>query len=95
MDVIMNATQRTLAPLRAVVSVRNVYGSTMVYPVCADAIRFACIAGTKTLSAQVLAHMVALGVDIVYGGDTARTADLMADVARLAQGERAGLRGAL
>jgi hypothetical protein len=89
----MNAAPRTVAPRKVVVSVRNVYGNSMVYPVCADAMNFALIAGTKTLSAQVLAYVAALGFEIVYGGDTQRTTQVMADVARLSQGPRAGFRG--
>lgn len=47
------------------VEVRSVYGNTMVYPACADARRFAEIAGTKTLSHGVLCLIEALGYTII------------------------------
>ena len=49
---------------RLVVSVRNVYGNDMVYPVNETAKLFAKIAGTKTLRGETLMYAEALGFDI-------------------------------
>lgn len=43
---------------------RSVYGEWKVYPACADARRFAEIAGTKTLTHQTLCLIEALGYTI-------------------------------
>ena len=49
------------------VSLRNVYGSGLVYPVCDNAKEFASIAGTKTLSESAIESIRRLGysVDII------------------------------
>ena len=46
------------------VTVREVYGVPTVYPACPDAVRFAEIAGTKTLTDRTLRLIVALGYTI-------------------------------
>jgi hypothetical protein len=43
------------------VCVREVYGNTLVYPVCTKALAFAKIAGKKTLTPEVLTEIKALG----------------------------------
>jgi hypothetical protein len=43
------------------VCVREVYGNTLVYPVCNKALSFAKIAGKKTLTPEVLTEIKALG----------------------------------
>ena len=53
------------------VQVKSVYGEEKVYPVCDAAKTFAKIAGTKTLTREVLAHISNLGygIDAVAYGD--------------------------
>ena len=46
------------------VSVRQNYGQEAIYPVCDAAKSFARIAGTRTLTREVLTHVRALGYDI-------------------------------
>lgn len=46
------------------VNVREVYGSPVYYPNCAASQLFAQIAGTKTLTKKVLAHILALGYEV-------------------------------
>jgi len=48
------------------VQVRDVYGTEKVYPICADAMQFAYIAGTTTLTRRVLKCIETLGYDITY-----------------------------
>lgn len=48
------------------VQVRDVYGTEQVYPICDDALRFAAIAGTTTLTKRVLKCVEALGYTITY-----------------------------
>jgi len=43
---------------------KDVYGSRLVYPACANAQHFATIAGTKTLSNTVLKTIISMGYDI-------------------------------
>jgi hypothetical protein len=43
------------------VCVREVYGNTLVYPVCPKALSFAKIAGKKTLTPEILTEIKALG----------------------------------
>ena len=43
------------------VCVREVYGNTLVYPVCPKALSFAKIAGKKTLTPEVLTEIKVLG----------------------------------
>lgn len=47
------------------ICIRNVYGTTKAYPHNAVAREFARIAGTVTLSAEVLKSAICLGFDIV------------------------------
>ena len=46
------------------VEVRNVYGNTLVYPVCDTAKLFARIANKTTLNASILNDVVQLGYQI-------------------------------
>lgn len=48
------------------VEIRQQYGNTVLYPVCEDALRFAAIAGTTTLTERVLTCVKGLGYDINY-----------------------------
>lgn len=48
------------------VQIRDVYGVEKVYPVCHDALKFAAIAGTTTLTKRVLKCVEALGYNITY-----------------------------
>ena len=52
-------TDRTIT-----VQVRDVYGRPMVYPACPQAVTFAAIAGTRTLSDGVLHLIESLGYSI-------------------------------
>lgn len=47
--------------MEIVVHIKDVYGSTLVYPVCEKAKLFAKLAGTKTLTREALGHIAALG----------------------------------
>ena len=47
------------------IEIRTQYGNTLAYPVCQAAKLFSRISGTKTLSAQALKDIQALGFDIV------------------------------
>jgi copper chaperone CopZ len=46
------------------VQIKNVYGNELIYPVNDVAVNFARIAGTKTLTREVIAHIKALGVKV-------------------------------
>lgn len=46
------------------ITVRDVYGVPTIYPACPDAVRFAEIAGTKTLTERTLRLVQALGYTI-------------------------------
>ena len=46
------------------VRIANNYGKRVIYPVCTDAMRFAEIAGTLTLTDHVLTVIKALGYTI-------------------------------
>jgi len=48
------------------VEIRSQYGNTVLYPACEDAMRFAAIAGTTTLTERVLTCVRGLGYDITY-----------------------------
>lgn len=50
--------------LKIVVKTKNVYGKELVYPICEKAALFARLAGTKTLSDNVLGDIIALGYAI-------------------------------
>jgi hypothetical protein len=45
---------------------RDVYGTEKVYPICDNAMQFASIAGTTTLTERVLKRIEALGYTITY-----------------------------
>ncbi len=47
------------------VTVRRVYGMPVIYPADANALSFAAIAGTKTLTRQTVRHIKNLGFEIV------------------------------
>jgi hypothetical protein len=51
--------------MKIYVSVKNVYGQTLVYPACPKAAIFAAVARTKTLSHDVLTRIENLGYEIV------------------------------
>lgn len=46
---------------------RNNYGNVAFYPVCDSAKHFAAIAGTVTLTTDVLKHIKALGYEVKVG----------------------------
>ena len=48
------------------VEIRSQYGVQVFYPICEDALRFAAIAGTTTLTERVLTCVRGLGYDITY-----------------------------
>jgi hypothetical protein len=50
--------------MRIQVDIRSQYGNTVAYPICDAAKLFARISGTKTLPAQTLKDIQALGFDI-------------------------------
>jgi len=51
--------------MQITVTIREVYGNPVVYPVCITARLFASIAGTKTLSLATLKKIDALGYSIM------------------------------
>jgi len=46
------------------VEVRSVYGNETVYPVCDKAVLFCQIAGTRTLTRDMVTHIRALGYEV-------------------------------
>ena len=46
------------------VTIKNNYGRDVIYPACKDSELFAMIAGTKTLSREVLTAIKALGYTV-------------------------------
>lgn len=48
------------------IEIRMQYGNQVFYPICEDAMRFAAIAGTTTLTERVLMCVRGLGYDITY-----------------------------
>ena len=46
------------------IEIRNNYGQDMAYPACSTARKFAAIAGTKTLTAEVITYIKAIGFQI-------------------------------
>lgn len=48
------------------VEIRDQYGNRVFHPVCEDAMRFAAIAGTTTLTERVLTCVRGLGYEITY-----------------------------
>jgi hypothetical protein len=48
------------------VEIKDQYGNKVFYPACEDAMRFAAIAGTTTLTERVLNCVRGLGYDIKY-----------------------------
>ena len=53
------------------VKIRNAYGRDIIDPVCDKAKLFAEIAGTKTLTAEAIYKIIALGVKLnIVAGET-------------------------
>lgn len=50
------------------VTVKDVYGQELVYPVCDQAKRLAALVGTKTLTTVTLRQWVAMGGQLQYVG---------------------------
>ena len=48
------------------VEIRDQFGNQVFHPACEDALRFAAIAGTTTLTERVLTCVKGLGYDINY-----------------------------
>lgn len=48
-----------------VVKTKNVYGKELVYPVCKDAVLFAYLANSKTLTDNSIATILSLGYKIL------------------------------
>ena len=48
------------------VEIKDQYGNQVFYPACEDAMRFAAIAGTTTMTERVLTCVRGLGYDITY-----------------------------
>ncbi len=46
------------------VEIKNVYGKQTIYPICDNALVFASIAGTKTLTIDTISKIKALGYTI-------------------------------
>lgn len=59
-------------PKQIKVQIRNVYGNETIYPACPDAVAFANIAGTKTLTSDTLRQIKRLGYAIVVECPTLR-----------------------
>jgi hypothetical protein len=51
--------------MQIIITVKNVYGNELVYPVCPKAKLFAELAGSKTLTHSALVKIEALGYTIV------------------------------
>lgn len=51
--------------MQIIVTIKNVYGNELVYPVCPKARLFAEMVGTKTLTPHQLTKIEALGYTIV------------------------------
>jgi len=50
--------------MKIIITIREVYGVPKAYPVCEQAKLFARIAGTATLTSQVLALVARLGYEV-------------------------------
>ena len=48
-------------PMKIQVEMKQVYGNTMIYPVCETAKTFASMLNTKTLTSAAIAHIKKLG----------------------------------
>lgn len=46
------------------VSIKSIYGNQSIYPACEKAEAFASIAGTRTLTPQVIKQIKALGYEV-------------------------------
>lgn len=51
--------------MKVMVDIKTLYGDTTIYPACPRSESFARIAGTKTLTWEMLKDIRALGYDIV------------------------------
>jgi hypothetical protein len=47
------------------VTIKNVYGQDLVYPVCPKAKIFAQISGTTTITPETLSKIMLLGYDVI------------------------------
>jgi hypothetical protein len=56
------------------VQIKNVYGNETVYPACPNAVRFAKLAGTRTLTTDALRLIAGLGYEIAVEAPTVRIA---------------------
>ncbi len=59
-----NTTNQATNEKKITVRIREVYGQTLVYPVCENAHHFAKIAGHKTLTQDTVDRINALGYTI-------------------------------
>ena len=62
----MTIQTMSLTPVNAIqVEVRQIYGTTKVYPLCETAKAFARIAGTTTLTIDALRNIERIGFEII------------------------------
>ena len=50
--------------MQITVQVKSVYGNDVIYPACPLAVKFAALAGTKTLTEATLRIIESMGVEI-------------------------------
>lgn len=60
--------------MKITVSVRNVYGNETIYPACTQSAFFCRLAGTKTLTAEMLRLIRAQGYEIAVEAPKLRIA---------------------
>ena len=68
------------------VSIRQVYGNETIYPACRMSAGFAAIAGTKTLTAETLRHITAMGFEIRVEAPTLSFAAAGRPISQFARG---------
>ena len=51
--------------MRIIITAKSVYGNTLIYPVCPQAHRFCELTGCKTLTANNLRTIRAMGFEVV------------------------------
>ncbi len=68
-----NIHPHNIEPRMIRIEVKSIYGRMRAYPVCMAATSFAKIAGTKTLSREVLRSIAELGYSINVESPNART----------------------
>lgn len=59
--------------MHIIVKMDRIYGIKTIYPVCKTAVLFSRIAGTKTLTANTLQHIEAMGYSVVLGHEEIKT----------------------